>query len=62
MELAGCGMVHPNVLMAGGIDPDVYTGWAFGFGPERCTMMKEGLKLNDMRIMYGNDIRFLKQF
>ncbi len=62
MELAGTGMVHPNVLKAGGIDPDVYTGWAFGFGPERCVMMKEGLKLNDMRIMYGNDIRFLEQF
>jgi len=62
MELAGSGMVHPNVLRAGGIDPDVYTGWAFGFGPERCTMMKEGLKLNDMRVMYGGDIRFLEQF
>lgn len=62
MELAGSGMVHPNVLRAGGIDPDVYTGWAFGFGPERCIMMKEGLKLNDMRIMYGGDIRFLEQF
>lgn len=62
MELAGCGMVHPNVLRAGGIDPDVYTGWAFGFGPERCIMMKEGLKLNDMRVMYGGDIRFLEQF
>ncbi len=62
MELAGSGMVHSNVLRAGGIDPDVYTGWAFGFGPERCVMMKEGLKLNDMRIMYGGDIRFLEQF
>ncbi len=62
MELAGSGMVHPNVLKAGGIDPDVYTGWAFGFGPERCIMMKEGFKLNDMRVMYGGDIRFLEQF
>lgn len=62
LELAGSGMVHPNVLRAGGIDPDEYTGWAFGFGPERCIMMKEGLRLNDMRVMYGGDIRFLEQF
>lgn len=62
MELAGSGMVHPNVLKAGGIDPNIYTGWAFGFGPERCIMMKEGIKLSDMRIMYANDIRFLEQF
>lgn len=62
LELAGCGMVHPNVLKTGGIDPKIYTGWAFGFGPERCIMMKEGLKLNDMRVMYGGDIRFLEQF
>ena len=62
LELAGSGMVHPNVLRAGGIDPDAYSGWAFGFGIERVMMMKEDLKLDDMRTMYGNDIRFLEQF
>ncbi|PIS15439.1 phenylalanine--tRNA ligase subunit alpha [Candidatus Roizmanbacteria bacterium CG09_land_8_20_14_0_10_41_9] len=62
LELAGAGMVHPNVLKAGGIDPDEFSGWAFGFGIERPMMMKEGLKLNDMRIMYSGDIRFLEQF
>ncbi|OGK25704.1 phenylalanine--tRNA ligase subunit alpha [Candidatus Roizmanbacteria bacterium RIFCSPHIGHO2_12_FULL_37_9b] len=62
LELAGAGMVHPNVLSAGGIDPEKYTGWAFGFGIERVTMMKEGIMLDDMRILYDNDIRFLSQF
>lgn len=62
LELGGSGMIHPNVLKAGGIDPDVYTGWAFGIGPERCIMMKEGLKLDDLRILYSGDIRFLEQF
>lgn len=62
LELAGSGMVHPDVLRAGGIDPEIYTGWAFGFGPDRCVMMKEGIKLGDSRILYGNDIRFLEQF
>lgn len=62
LELAGSGMVHPNVLRAGGIDPTKYSGWAFGFGIERPMMMKEGLKLDDMRIMYSGDIRFLEQF
>lgn len=60
LELGGSGIVHPNVLKAGGIDPDEYTGWAFGFGPERCLMMKIGL--NDMRDLYSGDIRFLEQF
>ncbi len=60
LELGGCGMIHPNVLRAGGIDPDVYTGWAFGFGPERCMMMKLGLA--EIRDLYSGDIRFLKQF
>jgi phenylalanyl-tRNA synthetase alpha chain len=62
LELGGSGMVHPNVLKAGGIDPEEYTGWAFGFGVERVMMMKEGLKLDDIRVMYNGDIRFLEQF
>lgn len=62
LELAGAGMVHPNVLKAGGIDTNQYTGWAFGFGPERCMMMKENLNLDDIRILYNGDIRFLEQF
>ncbi|MDO8497096.1 MAG: phenylalanine--tRNA ligase subunit alpha [bacterium] len=62
LELGGAGMMHPNVLRAGGIDPEKYTGWAFGIGVERVIMMKEGLKLDDLRIVYGGDIRFLEQF
>lgn len=62
LELGGAGMVHPNVLKAGKIDPFIYSGWAFGFGIERNFMMKEGLKLDDLRVMYENDIRFLEQF
>jgi len=62
LELAGAGMVHPNVLKMGGIDPKVYTGWAFGFGPERCMMMREEMKIDDIRILYNGDIRFLEQF
>lgn len=62
MELCGSGMVHPNVLRAGGIDPKIYTGYAFGWGVERSYMMKQGLKIADLRLMYSNDIRFLEQF
>lgn len=62
LELGGSGMVHPNVLKSGGIDPDIYSGWAFGFGIERPMMMKEGMKLDDLRIVYSSDIRFLEQF
>jgi phenylalanyl-tRNA synthetase alpha chain len=62
LELAGAGMVHPNVLKMGGIDQKVYTGWAFGFGPERCMMMREEMKIDDIRILYNGDIRFLEQF
>jgi len=62
LELGGAGMVHPNVFRYGGIDPDIYSGWAFGFGPERCFMMKEGLKIDDLRTVYENDVRFLEQF
>ncbi len=62
LELGGAGMVHPNVLKNGGIDPKKYSGFAFGWGVERTYMMKEGLKIPDIRILYQNDIRFLKQF
>ncbi len=61
-ELGGAGMVHPNVLKAGGVDEAVYSGFAFGIGVERTYMMKEGLKVDDLRILYKNDIRFLQQF
>lgn len=62
LELCGSGMVHPNVLRAGGIDPSIYTGYAFGWGVERSFMMKQGLKIDDLRLFYSNDIRFLGQF
>src|SRR3989339_1533092 len=60
LELGGTGMVHPNVLKEGGIDPEKYSGWAFGFGIERVIMMKYGL--DDIRNYYSGDIRFLEQF
>lgn len=60
LELGGTGMVHPNVLTEGGIDPKKYSGWAFGFGIERVIMMKYGL--DDIRNYYSGDIRFLEQF
>ncbi len=60
LELGGTGMVHPNVLKAGGIDPLIYSGWAFGFGIERVNMMKYGI--DDIRNYYSGDIRFLKIF
>lgn len=62
LELGGAGMVHPTVLKNGGIDPGKYTGFAFGWGVERTYMMKAGLKIDDIRLLYGNDIRFLTQF
>lgn len=62
LELAGAGMVHPNVLKAGGIDPDKYSGFAFGWGVERCFSMKSGLNIDDLRLMYKNDLRFNEQF
>lgn len=62
LELGGAGMVHPNVLKAGGINPSVYSGFAFGWGVERTSMMKSGTKLDDIRLLYSNDIRFLQQF
>jgi phenylalanyl-tRNA synthetase alpha chain len=61
-EVGGCGMVHPNVLRAGGIDPDVYTGFAFGWGIERTYTLKEGLSIDDIRLLYSGDMRFLEQF
>lgn len=60
LELGGTGMVHPNVLKAGGVDPSIYSGWAFGFGIERVNMMKYGI--DDIRNYYTGDIRFLKIF
>ncbi len=62
LELAGAGMVHPNVLKYGGIDPNKYTGFAFGAGVERVLMMKSGLKVPDLRLLYSTDLRFLRQF
>jgi phenylalanyl-tRNA synthetase alpha chain len=60
MEVGGCGMVDPNVFDAVGIDSEKYTGWAFGFGIERLAMRKYGI--NDIRLLFENDLRFLKQF
>ena len=60
IELLGCGMVHPNVLRNCGIDPEEYSGFAFGFGVERIAMAKFGI--DDLRLLYENDARFLKQF
>ncbi len=60
LEIAGCGMVHPVVLRNGGYDPTVHSGFAFGMGPERITMLKHGI--NDIRYFWGNDLRFLEQF
>jgi phenylalanyl-tRNA synthetase alpha chain len=60
VEILGCGMVHPNVLQNCGIDPNKYTGFAFGMGIERVTMLKYGVK--DLRLFSENDVRFLRQF
>jgi phenylalanyl-tRNA synthetase alpha chain len=60
LEVLGCGMVHPNVLRAGGIDPEIYTGFAFGLGVERFAMLRYGVK--DLRQFFENDMAFLKQF
>jgi phenylalanyl-tRNA synthetase alpha chain len=60
IEILGCGMVHPRVLEMSGIDPNVYSGFAFGMGLERITMLRYGIK--DLRLFYENDVRFLKQF
>lgn len=60
IEILGCGMVHPKVLRMSGIDPDVYSGFAFGVGLERIALLK--YEIDDMRLLYENDIRFLQQF
>ena len=60
LEIMGCGMVHPVVLEYGGYDPDLYSGFAFGMGPERIAMLKHGIE--DIRYFWGNDLRFLEQF
>jgi len=60
LELGGCGMVHPNVLAAGGLDPEEWSGFAFGFGIDR--MAKERHGVADLREMFSNDIRFIEQF
>jgi phenylalanyl-tRNA synthetase alpha chain len=60
LELGGCGMVHPNVLRNVGIDPEEWSGFAFGFGPERMALMRHGI--DDIRELINNDIRFLEQF
>lgn len=62
LELGGAGMVHPNVLRAGGIDPEKWGGFAFGWGVERTSTMKSGTRIDDLRILYKNDARFLEQF
>ncbi len=61
-EVGGAGMVHPNVLKAGGIDPEEYTGFAFGWGVERTYTLKQGLNIDDIRLLYSGDLRFLEQF
>ncbi|CBA15591.1 phenylalanine--tRNA ligase subunit alpha [Xanthomonas albilineans] len=60
LEVLGCGMVHPNVLRSVGIDPERYTGFAFGMGVERFAMLRYGV--NDLRAFFENDVRFLRQF
>jgi phenylalanyl-tRNA synthetase alpha chain len=66
MEIGGCGMVDPNVFKAVGIDPEIYTGWAFGFGIERLIMRKHhivnAMNEPDIRVLVENDLRFLRQF
>ena len=60
LEIAGCGMVHPKVLKDCGHDPEIWTGWAFGFGIERVAMIRYAI--DDIRLFYENDLRFLRQF
>jgi phenylalanyl-tRNA synthetase alpha chain len=60
LEICGCGMVHPNVLKASGVDSERYTGYAFGVGIDRLAMLRYGV--NDMRLFFENDLRFLEQF
>jgi phenylalanyl-tRNA synthetase alpha chain len=60
LEILGCGMVHPTVMKNGGYDPEIYTGYAFGMGPERITMLRH--RIEDIRYLWMNDLRFLEQF
>lgn len=60
LEILGCGMVHPTVLLNGGYDPEIYSGFAFGMGPERIKMLMH--RLDDIRVFWANDMRFLEQF
>ena len=60
LEIAGCGMVHPKVFENVGYDPEIWSGWAFGFGIERIAMIR--YEINDIRLFYENDVRFLNQF
>lgn len=60
LEVMGCGMVHPKVLVHGGVDPEKYSGFAFGMGVERLAMLRYGV--NDLRLFFENDVRFLQQF
>jgi phenylalanyl-tRNA synthetase alpha chain len=60
LEILGCGMVHPTVLRNGGYDPEVFSGFAFGMGPERIAMLRYNIE--DIRLFWGNDMRFLEQF
>jgi phenylalanyl-tRNA synthetase alpha chain len=60
LEIAGCGMVHPQVFENVGYDPEIWSGWAFGFGIERIAMIRYGI--DDIRLFYENDLRFLRQF
>ncbi len=62
VEIGGAGMVHPNVLKACKVDPKKWSGFAFGWGVERTSMMKSGLQLDDIRTLYKDDLRFLEQF
>lgn len=61
-EVGGAGMVHPNVLRAGGLDPEVYTGFAFGWGIERTYTLRPGLHIDDIRMLYNGDLQLLEQF
>jgi phenylalanyl-tRNA synthetase alpha chain len=60
VEISGAGMVHPNVFRNVGYDPDIYTGYAFGMGVDRITMLK--YNIDDIRLFFENDMRFLQQF
>lgn len=62
LEMGGAGMVHPNVLKNCGIDPSKFRGFAFGWGVERVLMMKEGIEIDDLRLLYSNKLEFLEQF